>query len=87
MNENPKWHFRKISSIIVIFCSALIIILAVLQLFGVWENAALVYMPLTCVNMLFFAASNWKTHRGVAVFNLIAAVFVLLCIAAVLFLK
>ena len=82
-----KTTFNKIGSVAVILCSVLIIILAMLQLLGIWENAALAYMPLACVNMLFFTVSYWKTNRGTAIFNLVAAVFVLLCTVVIVFVK
>lgn len=86
-----KWKEKstraKISGVAVMICSVLIIILATLQLLGVWKDAALAYMPLSAVNMLLFTVSYWKTSRSAAVFNLIAAIFVLLCTAVVVFVK
>jgi len=87
MKWKEKTTFNKVGSIAVILCSVLIIILAMLQLLGIWEDAVLAYMPLACVNMLFFTVSNWKTNRGTAIFNLVAAVLVLLCTAVIVFMK
>ena len=87
MKWNEKSTFNKVGSVAVILCSVLIIIFAMLQLLGIWENAVLAYMPLACVNMLFFTVSYWKTNRGTAVFNLVAAVFVLLCTVVIVFVK
>ena len=87
MQRNEKSTFNKIGSIAVIFCSVLIIIFAMLQLLGIWENAVLAYMPLACVNMLFFTVSYWKTNRGTAIFNLVAALFGLLCTVVIVFVK
>ena len=82
---DPK--FKKIGRWLVIPCSVLIIVLAVLYLLGVWEDALLVCMPLTGVNMLFYTCANWKTNRGIAIFNLVAAVFVFICTVIALFIK
>ncbi len=87
MKWSEKSTFNKVGSIAVIICSVLIIVFAVLQLLGIWENAVLAYMPLVCVNMLFFMVSYWKTNRGLAIFHLITAVFVLLCTIVILFAK
>ena len=87
MKWNEKTTFNKVGSVAVILCSVLIIIFAMLQLLDIWENAALAYMPLAGVNMLFFTVSYWKTNRSTAIINLIAAVFVLLCTVVIVFVK
>jgi len=87
MKWKEKTAFNKVGSVTVILCSVLIIVLAMLQLLGIWENAVLAYMPLACVNMLFFTVSYWKTNRGTAIFNLVAAVFVLLCTVVIIIVK
>jgi|GEM_PF-1832601 len=73
--------------IAVIICSAAVVILALLQLLGVFPDAALCYIPLMGIIMILQACNFWKGQRWVAVVNLCAAVFVLLCYAAVLILK
>ena len=87
MKWKEKTAFNKVGSVTVILCSVLIIVLAMLQLLGIWENAVLAYMPLASVNMLFFTVSYWKTNRGTAIFNLVAAVFVLLCTVVIIIVK
>ncbi len=84
-----KWKEKnlggKVITLIGRACSVLIIVLALLQLLGVWEDAAYVYMPLICVNMLVTAVANWKTNRSVAIVSLFTAGFILVCIAIVVF--
>ena len=87
MKWKEKTTFNKVGSVAVILCSVLIIIFATLQLLGIWEDAVFAYMPLACVNMLFFTVSYWKTNRGTAVINLVAAIFVLLCTVVIVFVK
>lgn len=87
MKWKEKSTLSKVTSVTVILCSALIILFALLQLCGVWENAISACMPLMCVNLLIYTVTNWKTNRGIAVFNLIAALFILLCIILVVFVK
>ena len=85
--QSTDSKLQKIGRWLVILSSAVVIALAVLYLLGIWENGLIASLRLAGVNMLYFAFSNWKTNRGVAVFNLIAAVFVLLCTVVVLFIK
>lgn len=87
MMRKEKPIFNKIASVVVILCSALIIVLAMLQLLGVWENAAYAYMPLMGVNLLVNTVTNWKANRWIAIVNLIGALIVLLFIILVVFVK
>lgn len=86
-----KWKEKtladKIATGIVLICSVLVIVLALLQLLNVWRDAAFAYMPLLCVIMLGQAYSNRKTNRSVAVESLVAAVIILICIASVVYFR
>ena len=88
---NKQWKDRplldKIVSVSGIVVSVAIIALAIIQLFDVWSDAGYVYVPLMGVNLLLQAYVQWKPNRKVAVFYLCAAVFVLVCAAAVYILK
>lgn len=66
----------KILTVIGLIASVSVMILAVLQLAGVWEQAAYAYEPLVGVAMLVQAAENRKKNRGVACLSLIAAIVV-----------
>lgn len=74
---------NKIVSISVIVVSAAILVLAAMQLFGLWNDAGYAYVPLTGINLLLQAYIQWKPNRKTAVFILAAAILVLLCAAAV----
>lgn len=90
-NFLSKWKetplLNKITTVIVLISSTLIIVLALLQLLNVWQDAAFVYLPLTCVNMLALAVSNWKTSRSAAIVNLVATGIILVCFVAVVLLR
>ena len=69
---------NRVVSILQIITALCVIVFSALKIFNVWENADYVYMPLMCI-MLFLQALNLRTHnRGVAVFLICAAVFILL---------
>lgn len=74
-------------NIITIICSLVVIVLAVLQLVRVLPFAGLYYLPFMFVIMVVQTLRFWKSHKGVAIFSLCVAVFLLLCYAAVLVLK
>ncbi len=84
-----KWNEKpladKVATGVALVSGVLVIVLALLQLLGVWKDAAFAYMPLLCANMLALAASNWKPNRSVAIVNLAAAGIMLACIAVVVY--
>lgn len=86
-NWSRKSLIEKITTCIVLVCSSLVIVLALLQLLGVWKDAAYAYLPLLCVNMFAFAVSYWKTSRSTAIVNLVGALIVLVCILVVVFVR
>ena len=66
--------------------SAVVILLAALQLLGVWENALQFAVPLLGVSLLLQSVTEWNTHRAAAVLGLCAAAFIFVCTAVVWFL-
>lgn len=76
---------RKALTIAGMILSVAVIVLAALSLTGVWENSGLAYVPLLGALMLTQAAQNWKTRKGLAIFSIVAALFVFLCWVAVVF--
>ncbi len=86
-NWKKKTCVEKITTVITLVCSSLVIVLALLQLFGVWEDAAFAYLPLLCVNMLAFTVSYWKANRSTAIVNLVGALIILVCYFVVIFLR
>ena len=83
--EAPVMH--KIVTVISILASISVVVLAVLQIFDVWSQAANVYMPLMGVTMLCQAYMQWNNSRKVAYFSIGTAVFILICAIVVFFIK
>ena len=83
--EAPVMH--KIVTVISILASISVVVLAVLQIFDVWSQAANVYMPLMSVTMLCQAYMQWNNSRKVAYFSIGTAVFILICAIVVFFIK
>ena len=83
--DTPLLH--KVVTIISILASLSVVVLAVLQIFGVWNRAINVFMPLMGVTMLCQCYIQWNASRKVAYFSLGTAVFIFACAIAVFFLK
>lgn len=66
----------KILSIIGLIISITIIVLAILQIFNVWDKAINVFEPLLGVLMIIQAIENWKTNKSTAYFSLFVALFI-----------
>jgi len=83
--EAPLMH--KVITIVSILASLSVVVLAVLQIFDVWHQAANVYMPLMGVTMLCQAYMQWNNSRKVAYFSIGTAVFIFICAMVVFFVK
>ena len=59
-----------------IVLTIVIIVLALLQFFGVLENAINYTMPLLGVYFLIVSIQEWKRQRGTALFSVGVAVFI-----------
>lgn len=85
----PKWKdkslIEKVLTISAGIISIAIIILAMMQMTGIWENAINVFEPLLGVLMLLNALNFYKYNKRVALFNLGAALFIFI-ISCVIFL-
>ncbi len=66
--------------------SIAVLVLALLQLFGVWADAGNAYVPLVGLLMVVQAAAYWGKSRTVALVSLAAAIFILAVTLAVVFL-
>ena len=75
---NQKQTDEKVLSIIGIICSMSILILACMQILGIWISAINVFEPLLGVLMLIQAIQNWKKNKVVAIFSLCASILILL---------
>ncbi len=87
MKWREKTPVNKAATVTGLISCSLILVLALLQLFNVWENAGYAYMPLLCLNMLTYAVINWKTDRSLAIFHLFVALFLLISIIVVIFVR
>ena len=76
----------KIVTIISILASLSVVVLAVLQIFDIWEQAINIYMPLMGVTMLCQSYMQWNTSRKVAYFSIGTAAFIFICAIIVFFL-
>ena len=71
--------------IVRVVASILVVGLAALQLFGVWDKAINLAVPLMGVVLLIQSIQEWKQQRGVAIFGLCAALFLFCCAIVVWF--
>ncbi len=76
---------KTLAGIIGLAVSVAIIVLSLLQLFNIWDNAINVFEPLVGILMLIQALENWKTNKAVAYFSLFVAIFVLIVSIIILF--
>jgi hypothetical protein len=67
---------EKVLSVMSSICSISIIILACMQISGVWNTAANVFEPLLGVLAIIQTIQNWKKNRVIAIASLCAAIFI-----------
>ena len=86
-----KWKdaplLHKIVTIISILASLSVVVLAVLQMFDIWNQAINICVPLMGLIMLCQAYIQWNTSRKVAYFSIGTAVFIFGCAIVVFFVK
>ncbi len=70
-----------------ILASLAVVVLAVLQIFDIWNQAINVCMPLMGVTMLCQAYMQWNNSRKVAYFSIGTAAFIFICAIVVFFVK
>ncbi len=73
----PVWE--KVLTAISLVSSVAIIVLALLYLVGIFENAAWLYIPLTGINLLCQGLRFWKTSRSTSVVSFVCAGVVWVC--------
>ncbi len=78
---------RKAVSLLIILLSVAVMLLAALQIFGIWENAVHVFVPLLGFIQLGQAYIGWHVDRKIACFNIAAAGFILICAVIVFFVR
>ena len=75
-NWSQKLWYEKIIFILGMVAALSVIILALLQLFGLWKDSAYWYMPMMAVTMLVQAFDNRKRSKGVMFLSLGVAAFI-----------
>lgn len=79
--EMPKWKekskFEKGLTLFSLILSISVIILATLSLVSNWQDAINITEPLLGLLMLIQTLQFWKYNKAVAIFSLIAAIFIL----------
>ena len=75
--RTQKQTDEKVLYVISSICSISIIILACMQILGIWKTAANVFEPLVGVLMLIQTIQNWKKNKAVAKVSLCAAILIL----------
>ena len=78
---------HKIVTMISVAVSLAVVVLAVLQIFDIWEQAVNICVPLMGVSMLCQAYIQWNTSRKTAYFSIGTAVFIFICAVIVFFIK
>ncbi|MBQ3066119.1 MAG: hypothetical protein IJC98_07780 [Clostridia bacterium] len=83
--DAPLLH--KIVTIISLLASLSVVVLAVLQMFDIWNQAINICVPLMGITTLCQAYTQWNASRKVAYFSIGTAAFVFICAIVVFFVK
>ncbi len=88
---NTKWKeapiLHKTVTVISILASLSVVVLAMLQMFDIWNQAINICVPLMGVTMLCQAYMQWNNSRKVAYFSIGTAAFIFICAIVVFFIK
>lgn len=84
---NGKQANEKVLYVLSGICSIIIIILASMQILGIWKNAADIFEPVLGVLMLIQAIQNWRKNKKVAIFSLCVAIFIFICAIIIFFIR
>lgn len=66
----------KISIVVILSLSVVVIILSVLDLLGVLNDTIKIYEPMVGIILLFQAYNMWKTSRSAALISLCTSIFI-----------
>lgn len=61
-----KFNLRKIVSVATLVSSIGVIVLAMLYLLNIWQDAAYAYIPLMSINLACQAYTQWIPNRKIA---------------------
>lgn len=82
-----KSKYEKITCVVCIISSIIVIVFAVLQILDVWNGAIAVCEIFMGVSMIAQAILQWKRNKGIALFSLGVAAFIFIVAIFVLFVK
>ena len=82
-----KPFIRNLIAVLGITVSIAVIVLSVLQIFGVWQDALYLIIPLLVLNQLGLAYGQWEHNRKIAWFSICASAVIFICYIVVLFVK
>jgi len=77
---------QKVVTIISIIASLSVVVLAVLQIFDIWNQAINICVPMMGVTMLCQSYMQWNNSRKIAYFSIGTAAFIFICAIIVFFL-
>lgn len=83
--DAPLSH--KIVTIISVTVSLAVIVLAILQIFDIWNQSINICIPLMGITMLCQAYNQWNTNRKIAYFSIGTVIFVFVCAIIVFFIN
>ena len=82
---NEMTTSNRIMLIVRIIVSICVLIFAALQIFGVWDKAIHLAVPLVGIVLLIQSIQEWKQQRGVAIFGFCVVLFIFFCTFVVWF--
>ena len=82
-----KNKYEKIACVVGLVSSIIVIVVAVLQILGVWNGAIVVCEIFMGISMISQAILQWKRNKGIALFSLGVAAFIFIVAIFVLFVK
>lgn len=86
-NWNNKSKMEKVIVIMKVIISIVVMVAASIQLFGVWDKAINIAVPLLGILMIVQAIPEWKTNRSVAILSICSAIFIFVCSFVSFFMK
>lgn len=81
--ETRRLH--KFIAMLTVFMSLSVVVIAVLQILELWNEAMKLCLPIMGIIMFCQAFLQWETNRKIAYFSIAAATFSFVCTRALLF--
>ena len=78
---------QKTVSVVSVIFGLAVVVLAMLQILDVWNQAIHIFVPLMGVINLCLAYLQWNASRKIAYINLFTSAFIFVCAIVVFFIK